>query len=211
MVEDTSVNSVPQIHVKNDARDWYLDVAGAGGTSNDEFRVVDGTGGTAPIVVKAGAPSNNLVLDGTNARVGINTAFPSHELHVTGASDTMVYIESEGTSQNAGITLVARTSAPADYSLAINNVQGNYFRIYDGTGGKTIFDLQIANVANNAFVIGNTASQILTLTSTTQALLLPRMTTAQMNAIAAPVNGMIIYNTTVGAVYGYEAGAWANL
>jgi hypothetical protein len=151
------------------------------------------------------------VLDGTNARVGINTAFPSHELHVTGASDTMVYIESEGTSQNAGITLVARTSAPADYSLAINNVQGNYFRVYDSTGGKTIFDLQIANVANNAFVIGNTASQILTLTSTTQALLLPRMTTAQMNAIAAPVNGMIIYNTTVGAVYGYEAGVWANL
>src|SRR5688572_5868765 len=39
------------------------------------------------------------------------------------------------------------------------------------------------------------AAAILDLTSTTAGFLTPRMTTAQRNAIAAPTNGLLIYNT----------------
>ena len=42
------------------------------------------------------------------------------------------------------------------------------------------------------------------------ALLLPSMTTAQRVALTA-VNGMMVYDTTIGAVYAYESGAWVNL
>lgn len=48
-----------------------------------------------------------------------------------------------------------------------------------------------------------------TLTSTTQALVVPRMTTAQKGGLAA-LNGMIIYDTTLNKFQGYENGAWAN-
>lgn len=54
------------------------------------------------------------------------------------------------------------------------------------------------------------AGTILTLTSTTGALLLPRMTTVQKTALAA-VNGMIVYDTTLNVVAAYENGAWVDL
>jgi hypothetical protein len=47
--------------------------------------------------------------------------------------------------------------------------------------------------------------------STTQALLFPRMTTIQRNAIASPVNGMIIYDSTLDTFVGYQAGAWTSI
>ncbi len=53
-------------------------------------------------------------------------------------------------------------------------------------------------------------SAVLELRSTTGALLLPRMTTTQRNALTA-VNGMIIYNTTTNVVEAYENGAWVNV
>jgi len=54
------------------------------------------------------------------------------------------------------------------------------------------------------------AYAILDLQSTVGALLVPRMTSAQRDALTAQ-NGMILYNTTTAKFQGYEAGAWANL
>jgi hypothetical protein len=67
------------------------------------------------------------------------------------------------------------------------------------TGGS----LSIGNAANAA-----NASSILDLTSTTKGFLLPRMTTTQVNAIATPANGLLVYNTTIDHFCGYQAGAW---
>jgi len=53
-----------------------------------------------------------------------------------------------------------------------------------------------------------TASSLLDLTSTTGALLVPRMTTTQRNALTA-ANGMLVYNSTTTAFNKYENGAWA--
>jgi hypothetical protein len=58
---------------------------------------------------------------------------------------------------------------------------------------------------------GNPAtSAVLTLTATDGALLLPRMTTAQQNALTA-ANGMILYNTTTNKIQGYENGSWVDI
>ena len=45
---------------------------------------------------------------------------------------------------------------------------------------------------------------------TTTALLLSRMTTTQRDALTA-VNGMLIYNSSLNKLQGYEGGAWASL
>lgn len=50
----------------------------------------------------------------------------------------------------------------------------------------------------------------LELRTTTGALLLPRLTTTQRDALT-PTNGMLIYNSTTGKFQGYESGAWVNL
>lgn len=41
--------------------------------------------------------------------------------------------------------------------------------------------------------------------------LTPQLSTAQRDSIQSPVNGQIIYNTTLNKFQGFENGAWANL
>ncbi len=53
-------------------------------------------------------------------------------------------------------------------------------------------------------------SALLELSSTTGALLIPRMTTTQKNALTA-VNGMIIYDSILNKFQGYENGSWTSL
>jgi hypothetical protein len=54
------------------------------------------------------------------------------------------------------------------------------------------------------------ASALLDVTSTTSGFLPPRMTTTQRNAIATPADGLVVYNTTIGALEVRQAGQWVN-
>ena len=49
----------------------------------------------------------------------------------------------------------------------------------------------------------------LNMTSTTNALRIPTMTTTQKSAIASPVAGMIVYDTTLGKISSYNGSAWS--
>lgn len=57
------------------------------------------------------------------------------------------------------------------------------------------------------------ASSALDITSTTQGLLAPRMTTAQKNAIATPANGLMVYDTDLKgfSYYDLPATTWVNV
>ena len=77
-------------------------------------------------------------------------------------------------------------------------------------------DADFASTGDNQFLIrasggigiGTTSPQgALDVSSTTGAFIVPRMTTAQRDALT-PVNGMIIYNTTTNKFNFYENGAW---
>lgn len=52
------------------------------------------------------------------------------------------------------------------------------------------------------------SSALLDITSTTKGLLMPRMTTAQRNAIVSPADGLLIYNTTTDELNQRQHGAW---
>lgn len=104
-------------------------------------------------------------------------------------------------------TLTGVTDAGASAALRVTG-----FPLYfsgNGGGGAN----QMVLDSSGHIGIGTSSpnsSSILDLTSTTGALLLPRMTTTQRNALTA-TNGMLIYNTTDNKLQGYEGGAWANL
>jgi len=69
-------------------------------------------------------------------------------------------------------------------------------------------------VNNGNVLIGTTtdiASSKLTVESTTQGFLPPRMTTTQKNAIASPAAGLVVYDTTLGKLCVRGASAWETI
>jgi hypothetical protein len=104
-----------------------------------------------------------------------------------------VNINSSGVFTNSG----SGTSYKIGLNVNVSNGEVNYAALFNG----------------GSVGIGTTTpatSALLDLTSTTGALLVPRMTTIEKNALTA-VNGMIIYDTTLNKFQGYEASAWVNL
>ena len=134
-----------------------------------------------------------------------------------GKRDLMLSYQSAGSVRTEGI----RITGDGDVGIAISlpvarlNVRG-----IDATSGN--FALLIEdNVGTDLFSIRNdgnigigtsspAASAILDITSTIGAVLFPRMTTAQRDALTA-VNGMVIYNSTLDKLQVRAAGAWVSL
>jgi uncharacterized protein (TIGR02145 family) len=67
------------------------------------------------------------------------------------------------------------------------------------------------NVGISANVFTPDASAILEIQSTSAGLLIPRMTTAQRNAIANPAQSLLIYNLTTKCLEIYDDGAWQQI
>lgn len=64
------------------------------------------------------------------------------------------------------------------------------------------------NIAINTSGNASDPSAILDLSSTTSGLLIPRVTTAERNAIASPATGLIIYNTTTNLINFFDGVVW---
>jgi len=65
--------------------------------------------------------------------------------------------------------------------------------------------------AQNSVGIGTTTPNtkaLLDISSTTKGLLIPTMTSTQMNAIMSPPEGLIIYSSTQHELYNYKLGTW---
>ncbi|WP_426485260.1 hypothetical protein [Flavobacterium sp. 2] len=74
-----------------------------------------------------------------------------------------------------------------------------------------LFFFFITFITNAQIGIGTVtpnASSVLDITSVTQGMLAPRMTTAQRNAIASPAEALLVYDTDLKAFYYYSAAAW---
>jgi hypothetical protein len=83
------------------------------------------------------------------------------------------------------------------------------FRAIETTVGNVILGSTSGNVG-----IGTTApaaSSKLDITSTTQGVLFPRMTTTQKNAIASPATGLVVFDTTLNKLCVRGASAWETI
>jgi len=73
-----------------------------------------------------------------------------------------------------------------------------------------IFTMQVSaqSVAINTDGSTANATAMLDITSTTKGLLIPRMTTAQRNAIAAPAKGLMVFDITLNQYWYHNGSAW---
>lgn len=165
---------------------------------------------------------NHLRLNGTNnansTRFLMTNNFNSLMVFTcVGASDTSfnsalrgknVLIAPSGlmiTSNNAGAI------SPTDVALTI--FQNKNVAIDTTTDAGYKLDVNgTARVQGKLSVNTPTAtSAVMEVTSTTQGFLPPRMTNAQMVAIATPASGLMVYDTTNNKMCVYDGTAWQNL
>ena len=111
-------------------------------------------------------------------------------------------------------------SALAQEQITITTYYPSPFGVYNEMRAKKMavgtnyLDASTVSVADDQLIvegevgIGNTSPQgALDITSTTGALIVPRMTGAQRDALSA-ANGMIVYNTSTNEFNFRENGAW---
>jgi len=136
--------------------------------------------------------------DNTNNRLGIGSAAPVSRISVVDSTSTVASLTANAASHFnisrgvSGVTnLVFTISGVSPNTAAIQHRHSNL----DGLG----YPIAINPLGGNV-LIGTTtdvASSKLTVTSTTQGFLPPRMTNAQRLAIATPAVGLIVYCTDV--------------
>ncbi len=131
--------------------------------------------------------------------VGIGTESPTAKLDVeinTAGVYAGKFFQDSGTE---GHGLLVETDGNGGGSYA--------FSVVTDKGITSHVALKILGNGKIGIGAGPTASTQLAIASTTGAFLLPRMTTAQRNALT-PLNGMVIYNTTNNRNEFRENGAW---
>jgi hypothetical protein len=96
-----------------------------------------------------------------------------------------------------------------------------------GSTNEIVIGYDVVGLGSNTTVLGNTsttfgrwygslllgtttnaASSILTMESTTQGVLFPRMTTTQKNAIASPATGLVVYDNTLNKLSVFTGATW---
>lgn len=129
--------------------------------------------------------------------VGIGTSSPSAKLHIAGNTIPSAALDIEN------------TASVYKYRLYVDG--GSNFNIMDINAGG--FNRLSINSAGSVG-INNPApnvSSILDINSTNKGILVPRLTTAEMNGIATPANGLFIYNTDSTAFCYYNGTVWKKI
>ena len=153
---------------------------------------------------------NGVNLATTSGNVGIGTTTPSQKLDVDG--NIKAFSVSGGGAYYSSTT--ATDAAARNWVMRGNSVVYGDFDIRQSNAlngdpiaaGNSRFYIN----PNGNVGIGTTspnASSILNITSTTKGVLFPRMTTAEISAIASPADGLTVYNTTLKAICFYDSSA----
>jgi hypothetical protein len=166
-----------------------------------------GIGSSAAIFSTTGS-KNTSIGHHSNYNLGTgqnNTALGAHTVTSTSTGSNNIAVGYSANASSSGLknlTVAYSGSVPSQTGSNQMNI-GNVLWGADCSGTST-------TAAGSLSVGVNTpnASALLDLTSTTKGLLLPRMTTTQINAIASPAAGLTVYNTTLALICFYNGTAW---
>ena len=177
------------------------------GTNKQDGQVAGGV----PIVF---SPANTEALRiHNNGNIGINTTTDAgFRLDVNGTARVSGLLTTPAGTNLAGWYLYANGTTQASMfggtSWILDTVLGGGYRF------RTAGNVDRLRIESSGNVLINTTTDIasskLTIQSTTQGFLPPRMTNAQMLAIAAPAAGLVVYDTTNNKHCGYNGTAWQN-
>lgn len=162
----------------------------------------------------------------SNGRFGIGNSSPADTLsvHNTAAAGTVVggFYMPNATSGNVSIFVgEAKSNGNGMYighrttdgmALIEPHAQASVMQV---GGSNVVFqaaNVEKARITSTGMGIGTAspnASALLDVSSTTQGLLMPRMTTAQKNAITTPATGLSVYDTDLLSVHTYNGTAWS--
>ena len=109
---------------------------------------------------------------------------------------------------------------PVNGYLVFNKTDEKYYKF--GSSGWVEFIPESENIYTNDGTIGSNRVATLTDTlsfsggrvsfdTTTNGILLPRLTTVQMNGISSPATNLLIYNTDLNGLYRYNGSSWVAL
>lgn len=150
----------------------------------------------------------SIFTDVNDGRLGVGIADPVTDIHLRRYDNAI--IRSEATLVDSDALFQAVNDAIA-WSWGTTGVDDNWIL-------AQAFDLatkiRVAVTPSGSFGIGIASpnpSAILDLTSTTKAFILPRMTTTQRDAIASPVAGMVVYNTTTNLLNFFNGTSWGQV
>jgi len=176
----------------------------------------------------AGGTTLTAVTVTGDQNVGINTTSPTARLQVVGSGSTSattsLLVQNSGGSNALKITDDLNTSLggsltiqrdATNFAMRLGNLgqinayidasTNNQFYLVDATFSNTF----ILNDVGISFGGGPTASAKVSVNSTTQGFLPPRMTNAQRAAITTPAIGLMVYCTdAVEGLYVYKSTGW---
>lgn len=179
---------------------------GIDNSDDDKFKISASSGDLGNL--------NLLTIDGAG-RFGVGTTAPVTKFHIV---DDILCQGNDGWNGVGDLALLRfGNSATASSGVGARYGTGTIISCWKiGAGGYFGSDaldaITIADSTGNVGIGTTTpaASAKLEISSTTGALLLPRMTTTQMNALTA-VNGMMVYDSTLNLGMIYENGGWRNI
>lgn len=172
-------------------------LVGGSGYPNGTF-ISNLTGGTGKLASITGTVSGGVVTSFSLANAGIN--------YTNGDVLTIVVLNSMGVPTGSGGTVTV--SAVTSYTGIVKNaLQTNGLDVYDVDYSSTYTTrTKVDKGYSDTHISGVSLSS-----TTTAPIIAPKMTTTQKNAISSPVEGMVVYDTTLHIYQFWNASAWTNL
>ncbi len=124
---------------------------------------------------------------------GASSGYIKLETNVSGADNWKLMADR----QNQGQGFNIENETTGNYGLHIKKDNTFIVRAYNAISTEDI-SLQGSTLVNDKFEIQ----------TTTEGMLMPRLTTAQMNAISSPDTNLLIFNTDLTAFYRYNGSSW---
>ena len=178
------------------------------GTGNATWKVTTAAGGDEKVKIDAAAAAGYIGAANSDGvlRAGTSLSYADGGDFIT--LNAIQDIQTSASPTFAGLTITNATIIGSDSAVFQPNADSTtFFQILDADGGTPIFNIDSTNERVGIGTATPATSTALDITSTTGALLVPRMTTTQRDNMT-PANGMIIYNTTGAAFNFRENGAW---
>ena len=176
-----------------------------------------------------------LTTGNNNASVGTQSSFSFTTGSLNAALGVAALFGNSTGSNNVGIGfesgrfIADGTTASTIYNTSVF-IGASTKSLANGQANQIVIGYNATGLGSNSVVLGNdsivttalkgnigigttapAASSKLDITSTTQGVLFPRMTTTQKNAIATPATGLVVFDTTLNKLCVRGASAWETI